>query len=136
MKLVELIRAEKTSDEAYAKAREFADAIGKTSVDAPNQAGFIVNRVINMYENMGAALVQEGCTPKDVDTAMRLGCNHPMGPCELMDFAGLDVVCASMMNQYEAFGDELYKPSQVIRDMVDAGTLGRKTGRGFYDYSK
>lgn len=136
MRLVELIRGDKTSDETYAKAREFANAIGKTSVDAPNQAGFIVNRVINMYENMGATLVQEGCTPEDVDTAMRLGCNHPMGPCELMDFAGLDVVRASMMNQYEAFGDELYKPAQIMRDMVDAGNLGRKTGKGFYDYSK
>lgn len=135
MKLVELIRGAKTSDETAAKAKEFAAAIGKTSVDAPNQPGFIVNRVINMYENMGAALVSEGCSPEDVDTAMKLGCNHPMGPCELMDFAGIDVVYASMMNLYEGFGDELYKPNDILKKMIDEGNLGRKSGKGFYDYS-
>ena len=116
MKLVEIIRGEKTSDEAFAKTHEFADAIGKTSVDAPNTPGFIVNRVINPYENMGAWLVSEGVSAKDVDTAMKLACNHPMGPCELMDFAGIDVVDASLMNLYEGFDhDDLYRPAPRVQ---------------------
>lgn len=135
MKLAELIRGEKTSDEAYVVAKEFATAIGKTTVDAPNQPGFIVNRIIVPYQNEGAFLVSEGCTPSDVDTAMKLGCNHPMGPCELMDFTGIDVVYATMKGLYDNFHDEKYHPCPLLKEMIDAGTLGRKTGKGFYDYS-
>lgn len=135
MKLAELIRGEKTSDEAYVVAKEFATAIGKTTVDAPNQPGFIVNRIIVPYQNEGAFLVSEGCTPSDVDTAMKLGCNHPMGPCELMDFTGIDVVYATMKGLYDNFHDEKYRPCPLLKEMIDAGTLGRKTGKGFYDYS-
>ena len=134
MKLVELIRGAATSDDVAARAKEFAVSIGKTTVDAPNTPGFIVNRVINPYENMGAYLVSEGVSPEDVDTAMRLACNHPMGPCELMDFAGIDVVYASLRNLYDGFGDELYRPAPIFEELISQGKLGRKTGHGFYDY--
>ena len=134
MKLVELIRGTATSDEAFAAAQGLADRIGKTSVTAPNQPGFIVNRIIVPYQNEGAFLVSEGCTPEDVDNGMKLGCNHPMGPCELMDFTGIDVVYATMKGLYESFGDEKYRPCPLLKEMIDAGHLGRKTGRGFYTY--
>lgn len=134
MKLVELIRGTATSNEAFAAAEELSDAIDKTSVTAPNQPGFIVNRIIVPYQNEGAFLVSEGCTPEDVDNGMKLGCNHPMGPCELMDFTGIDVVYATMKGLYESFGDEKYRPCPLLKEMIEAGNLGRKTGRGFYTY--
>ena len=133
MKLVEIIRGEKTSDEAFAKTHEFADAIGKTSVDAPNTPGFIVNRVINPYENMGAWLVSEGVSAKDVDTAMKLACNHPMGPLELADMVGLDILLNVMTVLSHEYGEK-YHPSLLLRKMVTAGFLGRKSGAGFYIY--
>lgn len=136
MRLAELIRGAATTDEVYAATREFAQALGKTTVLAPNQPGFIVNRIIVPYQNEGAFLVQEGCTPEDVDTAMKLGCNHPMGPCELMDFTGIDVVYATMTGLHERFGDEKYRPCPLLKEMIDAGRLGRKTGEGFYCYGE
>lgn len=134
MKLAELIRGSKTSDDAFNATKEFAASIGKTTVDAPNQPGFIVNRLIVPYQNEGAFLVMEGCTPEDVDNGMKLGCNHPMGPCELMDFTGIDVVYATMKGLYESFGDEKYRPCPLLKQMIDEGKLGRKSGQGFYTY--
>lgn len=136
MKLVELIRGLATTDETYERAAAFAVAIGKETIDAPELPGFVVNRLIVPYENEGAFLVMEGVSPEDVDRGMKLGCNHPMGPCELMDFTGIDVVLATMRGLYEQFGDSKYRPAPILQTMVDAGRLGRKTGRGFYDYSK
>lgn len=136
MKLVELIRGAETSDETYAFAKQFAESIGKQTIDAPELPGFIVNRLIVPYENEGAFLVMEGCKPEDVDRGMKLGCNHPMGPCELMDFTGIDVVLATMKGLYEGFGDSKYRPCPILQNMVNAGHLGRKTGQGFYTYDK
>lgn len=136
MRLVELVRGLATTDETYERAAAFAKAIGKEAIDAPELPGFVVNRLIVPYQNEGAFLVMEGVAPEDVDRGMRLGCNHPMGPCELMDFTGIDVVLATMRGLYEQFGDSKYRPAPILQTMVDAGRLGRKTGRGFYDYSE
>lgn len=136
MRLVELVRGLATTDETYECAAAFAKAIGKEAIDAPELPGFVVNRLIVPYQNEGAFLVMEGVAPEDVDRGMKLGCNHPMGPCELMDFTGIDVVLATMRGLYEQFGDSKYRPAPILQTMVDAGRLGRKTGRGFYDYSK
>ncbi|WP_251158247.1 3-hydroxyacyl-CoA dehydrogenase family protein [Caniella muris] len=136
MRLVELIRGLATTDDTYDRAAAFAEAIGKEAIDVPELPGFVVNRLIVPYQNEGAFLVMEGVAPEDVDRGMKLGCNHPMGPCELMDFTGIDVVLATMRGLYEQFGDSKYRPAPILQTMVDAGRLGRKTGRGFYDYTK
>ncbi len=136
MRLVELVRGIATTDDTYDRAVAFAEAIGKEAIDAPELPGFVVNRLIVPYQNEGAFLVMEGVAPEDVDRGMKLGCNHPMGPCELMDFTGIDVVLATMRGLYEQFGDSKYRPAPILQTMVDAGRLGRKTGRGFYDYTK
>ncbi len=136
MRLVELVRGIATTDATYDRAVAFAEAIGKEAIDAPELPGFVVNRLIVPYQNEGAFLVMEGVAPEDVDRGMKLGCNHPMGPCELMDFTGIDVVLATMRGLYEQFGDSKYRPAPMLQTMVDAGRLGRKAGRGFYDYTK
>ena len=136
MRLVELVRGIATTDDTYDRAVAFAEAIGKEAIDAPELPGFVVNRLIVPYQNEGAFLVMEGVAPEDVDRGMKLGCTHPMGPCELMDFTGIDVVLATMRGLYEQFGDSKYRPAPILQTMVDAGRLGRKTGRGFYDYTK
>lgn len=136
MKLVELIRGIATSDETYAVVREFAISLKKTVVDAPEYPGFIVNRVLVPMQNEAAFLVMEGCKPEDVDNAMKLGANHPMGPLELTDFVGVDVMLATMKGLYNGFKDSKFRPCPLLENMVKAGHLGRKTGQGFYKYEK
>lgn len=135
MKLVELIRGISTSDHTYEVIRKFAESIKKDSVDAPELPGFLVNRILVPLMNEGAFCVMEGATPEDVDKSMKLGANHPMGPLELADFVGLDVMLATMEGLYEGFKDSKYRPCPLIRTLVNAGHLGRKSGKGFYDYS-
>ena len=132
MKLVELIRGIATADETYHKVKEFAIAIKKTVVDAPEYPGFIVNRVLVPMQNEAAFMVMEGCKPEDVDNAMKLGCNFPMGPLELTDFVGVDVMLATMTGLYNGFHDSKYRPCPLLETMVKAGHLGRKSGQGFY----
>jgi 3-hydroxybutyryl-CoA dehydrogenase len=136
MKLAELIRGIATSEETYQTVREFAAAIGKEVVDCPELPGFIVNRILVPMMNEAAFLVMEGCRPEDVDTAMKLGANHPMGPLELCDFVGIDVMLATMTGLYNGFRDSKYRPCPILENMVKAGHLGRKSGQGFYSYNK
>jgi 3-hydroxybutyryl-CoA dehydrogenase len=135
MKLVEMIRGLATSDETYNECRAYVEKIGKTSVLAHDYPGFIVNRLLIPMINEAVFLVMEGTKPEDVDAAMKLGCNHPMGPLELLDFVGIDVALATMTGIYENMRDSKYRPCPLFVKMVEAGWLGRKSGRGFYNYS-
>lgn len=134
MKLVELVRGIATEDATYQKVHSFAESIKKTIVDAPEYPGFIVNRILVPMQNEAAFMVMEGCKPEDVDNAMKLGANHPMGPLELTDFVGVDVMLATMTGLYNGFHDSKYRPCPLLEIMVKAGHLGRKTGQGFYKY--
>ena len=134
MKLAELIRGLSTDNETYSKIRKFVEGIGKTVVDAPEYPGFIVNRILVPMQNEAAYMVMEGCRPEDVDMAIKLGANHPMGPLELTDFVGIDVMLATMTGLYNGFHDSKYRPCPLLEKMVKAGFLGRKTGKGFYKY--
>jgi 3-hydroxybutyryl-CoA dehydrogenase len=135
MKLVELIKGIATSEETYDKVKAFAIDIKKTVVDCPELPGFIVNRILVPMMNEAAFLVMEGCKPEDVDTAMKLGSNQPMGPLELCDFVGIDVMLATMTGLYNGFHDSKYRPCPILENMVKAGHLGRKSGEGFYKYN-
>jgi len=135
MKLAELIRGIATSDETYDKVKAFAIDIKKEVVDCPELPGFIVNRILVPMMNEAAFLVMEGCKPEDVDTAMKLGANHPMGPLELCDFVGIDVMLAIMTGLYNGFRDSKYRPCPILENMVRAGHLGKKSGEGFYKYN-
>lgn len=136
MKLVELVRGLVTSNETYEKVKEFAGQIGKTTVDAPEYPGFMVNRILVPMQNEAAFMVMEGSRPEDVDNAMKLGCNHPMGPIELTDFVGIDTMLATMTGLYNGFHDSKYRPCPLLETMVKAGHLGKKTGQGFYKYDE
>ncbi|WP_373191360.1 3-hydroxybutyryl-CoA dehydrogenase [Halomonas sp.] len=135
LKLVEVIRAEQTSDATVARIESLAKALGKTAVPVGDSPGFAVNRLLVPMINEAAFLVQEGAaTAEAVDEAMKLGAAHPMGPLALGDLIGLDVCLAIMEVLQAGFGDPKYRPCPLLKRMVDAGYLGRKTGRGFHVY--
>lgn len=136
MKLIEIIPGIRTSQETLDAAFAFAVTFGKTPVKAPDTSAFLVNRLLVPMWNEAAFLVMEGNKPEDIDTAMKLGANLPMGPLELVDLGGLDTALAVITEMYRAFGEDKYRPCPLLVKMVEAGWLGRKTGRGFYNYEK
>ncbi len=135
MKLVEVIRGMATADETYERVRALSDQMGKTALDCQDSPGFVSNRVLMPMINEAVFTLYEGVALREsIDGIMKLGMNHPMGPLELADFIGLDVCLAIMNVLYEGLGDPKYRACPLLRRYVDAGWLGRKTGRGFYEY--
>jgi 3-hydroxybutyryl-CoA dehydrogenase len=135
MQLVEVIRGQATSDETTRRVMELARALGKTPVEVNDYPGFVSNRVLMPMINEAVFAVYEGvAAPEAVDQVMKLGMNHPMGPLTLADFIGLDVCLAILEVLHDGLGDPKYRPCPLLKRMVDAGWLGRKSGRGFYTY--
>ncbi|MCL1809227.1 MAG: 3-hydroxyacyl-CoA dehydrogenase NAD-binding domain-containing protein [Clostridiales bacterium] len=135
MKLLELIRGLRTSEETMQAALEFGKTLGKVCIQSKDTVGFIANRMLDLMLNEAVYLLDEGIgTAEDIDNAMKYGCNHPMGPLELIDYAGVDILLAVMEEFYAETGDPKYRPAPLLKRMVRAGHLGRKTGRGFYEY--
>ena len=135
MKLVEVIRGIATSNETYEKVHSLTEKLGKTALDCNDSPGFVSNRVLLPMINEAIFALYEGvATRESIDGIMKLGMNHPMGPLQLADFIGLDVCLAILNVLYDGFGDPKYRACPLLRQYVDAGWLGRKTGRGFYEY--
>jgi 3-hydroxybutyryl-CoA dehydrogenase len=135
MSLVEIIRGAATSDATYAATRKLAERMGKTTVVSKDFPGFIVNRILLPMLNEACFALMEGLgTAEDIDTAMRLGTNQPMGPLQLADFIGLDTCLSITEVLHRGLGDDKYRPCTLLRQYVDAGWLGKKSGRGFYKY--
>jgi len=136
MKLVEGIRAIQTSNDTFATIRATAEKMGKTFVEARDIPGFAVNRILMPMINEAVYTLYEGiASVEDIDTAMKLGTNQPMGPLTLADFIGLDTCLAIMEVLYDGLGDSKYRPCPLLKQYVTAGWLGKKSGRGFYQYS-
>lgn len=135
MALVEIIRGLQTSDATHDAVKDLATRLGKTPITVRNAPGFVVNRILVPMINEAFFVLAEGlATPEEIDAGMKLGCNHPIGPLALADMVGLDV-CLAVMNVYfEEFADSKYRPCPLLKEMVAAGWLGRKTGRGVYTY--
>jgi 3-hydroxybutyryl-CoA dehydrogenase len=137
MKLVEIVRGMRTNDSTVAAIRGLAEALGKVPIDVKDAPGFVVNRVLFPMINEAAFTLQQGVAEADgIDECMKLGCNHPLGPLALADLVGLDVVHAILESLYREYGEPRYAPCLEITKRVEAGFLGRKTGRGFYSYEK
>jgi len=135
MKLVEVVRGMRTTDATVAAVRGLAEALGKVPIDVKDSPGFVVNRVLFPMINEAAFALQQGVAEPDaIDECMKLGCNHPLGPLALADLVGLDVVYAILDSLYREYGEPRYAPCLEIKKRVEAGWLGRKTGRGFYSY--
>jgi len=136
MKLVEIVRALDTSDETVAAATQFAQRLGKHAIETKDRSGFIVNFLLTPYLMAGIRMFEEGfASREDIDAAMKLGAGHPMGPLTLCDFIGLDVLNAICVSLYEEFKRSEYAPPPLMKRMIAAGRLGRKSGKGFYDYA-
>lgn len=136
MTLVEIIRGLQTSDETHASVEALAQALGKYPITVKNNPGFVVNRILCPMINEAIFVFSEGLASAEaIDEGMKLGCNHPIGPLALADMVGLDTLLAVMQVFYEGFDDSKYRPAPLLKEMVGAGYLGRKSGRGFYRYS-
>jgi 3-hydroxybutyryl-CoA dehydrogenase len=137
MGLIEIIRGPETDDATSASARAFAEELGKTVIESKDRPGFLVNRILGPFINEAIFVLMESTgTAEDIDAGARLGLNHPMGPLELSDFVGNDVMLGVMDVLYRGFGDPKFQAAPLLREMVTAGHLGRKTGRGFYRYDE
>lgn len=137
MKLTEIVKTEKTSSETMKQAMDFVKGLGKYPVVVKDRAGFVVNRILLPMINEAVFALEEGvASAQDIDTAMKLGANHPMGPLSLADLIGLDVTLDVLSVLYQEFGDPKFRPAPLLKEMVRLNCLGRKSGRGFFEYSK
>ena len=136
MKLVEIIKGLKTSEQTYEISKKYIESIGKTAIKVKDTPGFLINRIMHGFRQEVLACMEEGVASiEDIDTAVKLGLGHPMGPFELNDFAGLDIGAATIQTLYDNFKDPKWRPNLTMKKLVAAGDFGKKTGKGWYDYT-